>query len=42
MRTEPGPGRTRLAWFVGLWAASAAAAAALVYGLRGLIALLGG
>lgn len=42
MPTEPGSGRARLLWFVGLWAGSAAAVAIVVYGVRGLIGLLAG
>lgn len=42
MPTEPGSGRARLLWFVGLWAGSAAVALTAVYGLRGLIGLLTG
>jgi hypothetical protein len=42
MATERGGGRSRLVWFLGLWAGSAAAAALLVYALRGLIGLVAG
>lgn len=42
MPTEPGAGRARLLWFLGLWAGSAAAAMIVVAALRGLIGLLTG